>query len=230
MKLKVMNYNILHAKNYITNEIDYDGLIKVIKEINPDVLSLNEVYGQGYNNGENQAKIIADKLGYNYFFGKATKIKGIEYGNALLSKYPIENPQIVKIKYPLIRLGKRFYQRRCIIRANIKGVTVLSTHFGLNKREQINATKATIKNIEDKKCILIGDLNMTPEEELISKIKEYLIDTDTMAREVFLTYPSDNPKKRLDYILVSKDAKILDFKAIDTTQSDHKPIESTIII
>ena len=49
MKLKVVSYNIQHAKNYITKVIDYDKLVNAIKEMNPDVIALNEVFGLGYD-------------------------------------------------------------------------------------------------------------------------------------------------------------------------------------
>ena len=231
MKLKVVSFNIQHAKNYITKVIDYDKLVNTIKEMDPDVIALNEVFGVGYDDEEkSQAQIIAEKLGYNYFFGKATKIKGMEYGNAILSKHPIEEPYTKIIHSPLIKMGSKYYETRNIIVATIKGITFLVTHVGLNDDEQKKAYNKIIRSIKKEKCILMGDLNMNFDNPLVKSIGTYLKDTTSLLRNNKYTYPSDNPKEKLDYIFVSKDIKVESSKVGNYVVSDHKPIESTIII
>lgn len=231
MKLKIMSYNIQHAKNYISKEINYDALVNAIKEINPDVLSLNEVYSSGFNNTEEgQAKIIADKLGYNYYFGKATTIRGIEYGNAILSKYEINDPQVIKIRNPLFKIGKNHFETRSMIKAKINDITFIVSHFGLNPSEQKNAVKKVLKNLDNKKCILMGDFNMTPDNLLIKEIKNNMIDNANMLREELKTFPSDKPNIKIDYIFTSKDIDVLNFEIPELIVSDHRPVISTIII
>ena len=39
-------------------------------------------------------KILADKTGMNYFFGKAIDHDGGDYGVAILSKFPVSDPKI----------------------------------------------------------------------------------------------------------------------------------------
>ena len=53
---KVMAWNILHGANDIEN--GPQNAIKIIKEINPDIIVMVETYGSG--------KMIADSLGYNF--------------------------------------------------------------------------------------------------------------------------------------------------------------------
>ena len=73
--LKVMTYNIQHGIDHLhrlkTKEliVDLDKVIDVIKSINPDILTLNEVYNAPEFG--NQAMAIANKLGYYYYFGSA---------------------------------------------------------------------------------------------------------------------------------------------------------------
>ena len=67
----------------------------IISEINnscPDILCLQEVWEE---TDESQAKIIADQLGYNYIFKKSFEFDGVAFGNAIISKYPIQNHQII---------------------------------------------------------------------------------------------------------------------------------------
>ena len=88
--MKLLTFNVQHFRNYITREIDIDLFARTIKEINPDIICLNEVFGEGSNDTYgDQVKKIADKLNLNYFFGKAISIPKGNYGNAILSKYPI---------------------------------------------------------------------------------------------------------------------------------------------
>ena len=92
---KVMTYNIQHGIDYIHRlstsnvRIDLLKIASIIKDTNASIISLNEVYDAPVKDLDKQAIFIASKLGFNYVFGKAIDIRGGEYGNALLSKYPI---------------------------------------------------------------------------------------------------------------------------------------------
>ena len=48
-KMKLLTFNVQHFRNYITREIDIDLFARTIKEINPDIICLNEVFGEGSN-------------------------------------------------------------------------------------------------------------------------------------------------------------------------------------
>ena len=120
----LMTYNIMHGLDYIKllqkeRIIDLDKIIEIIKEYNPDILALNEVYND--TKGVNQAELIASKLGYNYYFGKSINLgNSLLYGNALLSKYKIESPKTIKIPDVLVHDENVYYESRIIIKAKIK--------------------------------------------------------------------------------------------------------------
>ena len=44
------------------------------------------------------------------------------------------------------------------------------------------------------------------------------------------TWPSNNPKRKIDYIFISKDIKKIEEKTVNTIISDHLPIISKIEI
>ena len=75
-----------------------------------------------------------------------------------------------------------------------------------------------------------GRLKYELDNPLVKLIGTYLNDTTSLLRNNKYTYPSDNPKEKLDYIFVSKDIKGESSKVGNYVVSDHKPIESTIII
>ncbi len=217
MNIKIMSFNTQHCKNFITKKIDYDSIVNLIKKYDVDIIGLNEIFGNFIVKG--QAEKIANKLGYHCYFGKATNIAFRKYGNAIISKYPILNTEIIKI--PKINKFGKGYQKRSILKANIfvkgKVLHVYVTHLGLNNEEKINGISTIIKNISDRNTILMGDFNMTPNNNNMDKIK--LINTDKYNN----TWPSVKPKYKLDYIFVSKDIKFFLSDVVNEIISDHLP-------
>lgn len=101
-----MTYNIQHCRDYIksTKEnkeyVDYDLIAEAIKSQNADIVVLNEVRNKGpHPEYKNQTEILAQKAGFKYyFFGEAIKFAlTLPYGNAILSKYPILNKEVIKV-------------------------------------------------------------------------------------------------------------------------------------
>ena len=59
-------------------------------------------------------------------------------------------------------------------------------------------------------------------------LKEKLIDTAGFIDSEKLTFPSDNPTIKIDYIFVSKDLKVKGAIVPDLVSSDHRPIIADI--
>ena len=80
----------------------------IISEINnscPDILCLQEVWEE---TDESQAKIIADQLGYNYIFEKSFEFDGVAFGNAIITKFPINSHHTLMFKTEAEKDEKRF--------------------------------------------------------------------------------------------------------------------------
>lgn len=233
---KIMTYNIQHGIDHLhrlkTSEfrIDLSEIARVIKSTDASIISLNEVYDAPEKDLEHQAQVIAGYLGYNYVFGKAINIRGGEYGNALLSKYPILEYEIIKIDDATKKDEPVFYESRSIIKSKIKAnntiYNVFVSHFGLAKEEQKNGTNKILELINGlEHVIFMGDLNMMPTSMNRVKLKDHLIST---VPDEFLSFPSSDLFDRRDYIFVSKDIKYEDAKVLDTIFSDHLPLITTI--
>ena len=100
---------------------------------------------------------------------------------------------------------------------------VLVTHFGLESDEQENAVKTVLENIRSEKCILMGDFNVEPSNELLAPIKERLIDTSVSFCENKPSFPSDKPNIKIDYIFVSPDIRVIAADIPEIIASDHRP-------
>ena len=217
MKLRVMTFNTQHCKNYISKKFDYKSIIDLIAKYNVDIIGLNEVY-----NIPNQTKIISN--GKYYHFGKSSNLI-IPYGNSIISKYNIVNNKIIKIKY---LKSFKYIENRSILKSTINVndnlLNIYVLHLGLTDIEKEIGINTLINNLDDN-CIVLGDFNMTPDNKLIKKLSNKLINCSND-----YTYPSDNPKYKLDYIFVSKNIKVINSIVVDEVISDHRAVITDIII
>jgi endonuclease/exonuclease/phosphatase family metal-dependent hydrolase len=110
MHLRFMSYNIQHGFDYVRKDrIDLSLTADVIRRYDSDIIGLNEVRGQGViPEYFDQAKALADMLGYYYYFGPSIVFpeRG-PYGNAILSKYPIKHAEVYHIFQITVRPGRK---------------------------------------------------------------------------------------------------------------------------
>jgi len=248
MKLKVMTYNVASFRNY--EEVDEKGgalsskperVADVIREASPDICGLNEISHFDRNEvpSDTQTEYLKANTGLEHgFFGYATHLtyanehNNKDYGNAVISKYPVLESEIIKIPDPVIKDENAYYETRSITKVKLDiagGITVLQTHMGLAIAESKNATLEILKILDKTEgpVILMGDFNIRPSNPLIDMLRERLFDTALIKDEYFHTFPSyklDYRPAKLDYIFVSKHFKTLSVDVIKTSVSDHMPV------
>ena len=225
--MKIMAYNTQHCASYLTRRIDFELIADIIKESGADIVGLNEIRGKGLTpEYKEQTEILSRLTGIEQgYFARAIFIQGTEpYGNALLSKYPIVSAEVIPVPDPEVRGYNGYYETRCLLKAKLEnGLTVMVIHFGLNPDEQENAVRTVIDNLEDERCILMGDFNVTPDNPVLAPIRACMKDTAELFECEKLSFPSDEPRIKIDYIFVSPDIEI---KAADipaVVGSDHRP-------
>lgn len=234
MKIKFMSYNTQHCLNFITRKIDFDIIADTIKKCEADIIGLQEICDEGQDaDYQSQAKIIAEKLGYHYYyFAEAIRLEGGNpYGNAIISRYPIISAETIAIPDPEIKKYDGYYETRCLLKATIdvrNGLNVLVSHFGLNPDEQENAVETVFSNMPREHCVLMGDFNMEPDNQILNPIMQSLQDTAKVFSTYKLSFPSDTPKVKIDYIFVSKDLKVEYVDIPEIISSDHRPHVATI--
>lgn len=225
--MKIMSFNTQHCKNYIEQKIDYEVMADAIKKCGADIVGLNEMRGKGEEEGyDNQTEILSELSGLSYsYFAKAIDFKGVNpYGNGFISRIPIISAETIPVPDPNPKTGDQYYETRCLLKAKLEGgITVLVIHFGLNVDEQENAVKTVIDNLEDKKCILMGDFNVTPDDEVLKPIRERMKDAADLFDEPLLSFPSDKPDRKIDYIFVSPDVEVISADIPEIVASDHRP-------
>lgn len=229
--MKIMTFNVQHFYHWNTKKIDIPFFAEFIKKYDIDYCGLNEVRSKGPVDGyTDQTDALAELTGFEGFFGEAIKVKGTSpYGNAFISRLPVKSAEVIKIADPKIKIGGR-YETRCIIKNVISAdgtqIMILVCHMGLMKSERKNAVKAICKIIDstDMPCILLGDFNTEPDDEMLSPIYARMTDTakaDKLKNEP--TYPSFAPKSKIDYIFF-RGLKLINTETINEVVSDHLPI------
>lgn len=230
--MKILSFNTQHCLNYVEKKIDFEIMARVIRDCDADVVGLNEMRGKGLDpEYTEQVEILAKLTGMNdFYFAPAIEFpsKG-PYGNGFLSKLPIRKAETVLIEDPSPKGYGGYYETRCVLKAELEGgVTVLVTHFGLNPDEQENAVKTILKHMADQKCILMGDFNVRPDNPVLAPIREKMKDAADFFDAPKLSFPSDTPNRKIDYIFVSPDVEIVAADIPAIVASDHRPHTATV--
>lgn len=241
MILNVMTFNIQHGLEYILlkqgiRHVNLEHISNIIKENNIDICGINEIYDYSPDKKERNKQInkISELSSIPYFnFSKAINVRCDNYGNAFLSKFEIIYKSETVVFSPEEKTENVFYEDRVLtiyeLNINNININVLVTHFGLAKAEQEKMYNLIIEKTSklNKPFILMGDFNMTPDNTYIQEFNK-------LFKNVFNnnepTYPSIDPKIRIDYIYVSKDIEVIDSKIIKEIASDHFPLYAKIKI
>ncbi len=241
--LRVMTYNIYGARaTSPANAADLDAIAEVIRRQNPDFVTLNEVDVFTNRTGKDvhQARDLAEKLGMEWHFSKAIDRDGGEYGDAVLSKYPILEKRSYRLPCAAEQPGED--RSLCVIRVQIDGkdLYVASTHLDHLSGDASRLVQATeIRRIRDTELegdlILCGDLNAIPSSNVIATMTSFLTNTGPIDQ---YTFPSDDPSRKIDYIMYApiehfgvQNCQVVsrgDQQVDGVDASDHRPVIADI--
>ena len=241
--LRVMTYHIHGARaTSPANAADLDAIAEVIRRQNPDFVTLNEVDVFTNRTGKDvhQARDLAEKLGMEWHFSKAIDRDGGEYGDAVLSKYPILEKRSYRLPCAAEQPGED--RSLCVIRVQIDGkdLYVASTHLDHLSGDASRLVQATeIRRIRDTELegdlILCGDLNAIPSSNVIATMTSFLTNTGPIDQ---YTFPSDDPSRKIDYIMYApiehfglQNCQVVsrgDQQVDGVDASDHRPVIADI--
>ena len=227
---RVLTLNIHSAIDW-QNHFNLEGLAKLINDLNPDVVGLQEV--DRFWSSVSQFQDIPGELAlrtkmFAAFSVSRERNNGF-FGNLVLSKYPILQMWTEDMPGSL--------ERRSFIYAqiNLKGskINFLTTHLGLSvsdRLEQVNAMFECIREIKGP-LIISGDLNGDATDPAVKLLLENFTELqDSSHFKGQGTFRGRNgvigPK--IDYIFVSPEFEPVNFQIIDSYISDHLPVMAEI--
>lgn len=229
--INVMTYNIHHGEG-IDGEFNLERIAELILINDIDIVGLQEVdkfIGRSMN--LDITSEFANKTNMYYVFGKNIDFDDGEYGNAVLSKFPIVSHE--NIKLPNFDSG----EQRGLLKTRIqlepgKIISIWNTHFDHrnNDRERIFSVQKIIdetKKMKREPLILLGDFNDSQQSKVTRLFQIHFSDTNQENNPGILTFPSDIPQRKIDYIFIWGKApgiKTLSTYIINTPASDHLPL------
>lgn len=225
--MRIMSFNTQHCMNYIEGRIDYGIMADAICSCGADIVGLNEMRGAGPDpEYEDQVPVLAELTGLEHWaFAEAIRVGGENpYGNGLLSRWPIESWNVIPVPDPEERYFGQYYEARCLLQARLSnGLTVMVIHFGLNPDEQENAVRTVMAHLPTERCILMGDFNVDPEDPVLLPIRKRMRDAADAFAGLRMSWPSDSPERKIDYIFVTPDITVTEADIPDIVASDHRP-------
>ena len=209
--LTVMSFNILMGAGQDASGDPFhmnwgknlDAVIDTIRSVDPDIVGLQEVANL------NQTRKIAKSLDLNYAFiaHDPGRQRSEWWGNAILSKFPILESQSFRLDSPI--------NDRFVVQAKVEfdGRQILA--LSIHKDPRVNDGRAITMIMDaieglDLPVVLIGDFNMTPNDERLNRLRERFVDTATAvdtpsAKEARVRGTLAKGFRRIDYIFAASD-------------------------
>ena len=227
--LRIATYNI-HRCRGMDRRTMPARVADVIREMNADVVALQEVIGAGPS-GAGQAEEIGAALGMGWVMHSVRQLRSHHFGNVVLSRYPISH-------HGHYDLSWRACEERACQRVDLEvpGGDVLhiyNVHLGtavLERRYQAGRLAAFVHDhrVRGPKIIL-GDFNEWM-KGLATKTLSALFNSIDIAQHLKRkrTYPGLFPMLHLDHIYYEGDVTVRSMELVRTRRalmaSDHLPL------
>lgn len=207
----------------------------MLREMDVQVVSLNEVDCRTARHPEDQLSDLADSLGgWRRLYAPAMDYKGGQYGDGI-----VYEPHLALLSQMRLQLLKgEGAEPRALGVCEFEDFVFCTTHLDhVSTAAQLVQAKRITDYLTDtygasgKPVILCGDLNAEPDGETIAQLKENW----TILSPTGFTFPAHRPSKCIDYIMVLKStasrlrlldtAIVSDFTSGDVKiASDHLPV------
>lgn len=230
--LTLLTFNIRSA-NDKNGSIKLEEIVEEIRETDAHIIGLQEVERMMPRSGyRDQARLVAEELGYHYYYGGNINIFGVQYGNALLSKYPILAANNHK-------LPREKLEPRGMIEADIDAdgslLHVFVTHLGLSSLERSKQVRYINGILSQRKgnILLLGDFNNHPDSEEMSTLDDRLTDSAAALNQLdqfTFAWKSTTPNVRLDRIYASDNITLKHHRVQPSAVSDHMLVLTQILV
>jgi len=221
--LRVLSYNI-HGQAHLFDSHYLERISRVIRELQPDVVGLQEVHRGGWKaRYEDQAAVIARLTGLEVAYGPSFEGRSASFGNAVLTSGDIEHAEVLPLPAP----GEPRTLLHSRIRVASFDLDFYVTHlaawgrFGRSARGlQTNMVLERLQKSEGP-FVLVGDLNAAPAAPelrplLAAQLFRMCGDAAVCTHRIM--------RNRIDYVFADPGWTTLSSRAVEIGPSDHWPV------
>ena len=238
VSVTLVHYNVGVFDKY--DESSIESVAKVVKDLDADVVSMNEVDSCTVRTGQvDQLGVFSEAMGgWNHLYASAMPYDGGAYGIGVASDPSMEVVYMDKVALP--RYDGR--EPRAMAVVEFKDFVFASTHLDLTLESQMGQMEVINNYIDSrysdsgKPVVLCGDFNCEPDSEpLVAFRKNW-----TLLSPLAYTYPSPEPIKCIDYIFVRSNGRAVKVESAEVpvevagegldVVSDHLPVVVKIMI
>jgi endonuclease/exonuclease/phosphatase family metal-dependent hydrolase len=226
---RVMTYNIHHAGGS-DGRVDVPRIAKIITDNRADLVAVQEVDVRTKRVPVDEAAELARLTGLHVQFGKAIDYQGGDYGQVILSRYPISDPHVYKLP------SQPDKEQRIALAVTISpghgrpDFRFVTAHLDFQSNADRAAQAEELMRVlsadpASPPMILAGDFNATPESAPIRTVLTHFDSAGGLHGAP--TIPAERPAKKIDYIFVSKNAPWAVGSTVVLNQpiaSDHRPV------
>lgn len=203
--LVVLSYNIHHGQG-TDGVFDLERIAEVINETGADLVALQEVdVRTGRASGVDQASELGRLTGMVPVFGEAMPYDGGSYGEAILSRWPIAESQVIPLPASPSHEPRAAVSITVIPKDWESPIRFVGTHLD-NSEDPADRTSQVVEllsrlNPLELPTLLVGDFNSQPNSVPMQLIFQA---GWTSADPLWIpTYPSISPEIKIDWILQS---------------------------
>jgi endonuclease/exonuclease/phosphatase family metal-dependent hydrolase len=234
--LRLVTYNV-HGCVGMDGRLSPDRIARVIARHDVDVVALQELdAGRSRSGGIYQAEAIAKHLDMAFHFHPTFLLEDGQYGNAILSRYPMRLRRMGAL--PAGR-GRDPEPRGALwVEIDVEGVPVqfLTTHLSIWPKERLLQAEALVgpgwlgSCDASRPTVLCGDMNALPSSPAYKRLTSLLRDAQLhLDRHVPLnTWLGRYPLSRIDHVFASAGIDIESIRVplteLDKAASDHLPL------
>lgn len=233
--LRVLTYNTHHGEG-VDGRLDLERIARVIREAQADLVALQEVDRRAARTGGvDQAAEYLRLTGLSGWYGAAMPFQGGEYGQVLLSRWPLLEPRVIRLP------GTPGREPRIAVTALVEppgwgrlrwtGLHFDATRSDEDRWEQAGALLRELA-AESVPQLMAGDFNDTPESRVLQRfIGPGGPWEDTAGAGAAPTIPAEAPRSRIDFVLAAPRGhwRVEESRVVaEAVASDHRPLVLTL--
>lgn len=227
---RVMTYNIHHGEG-LDGKVDLVRIAELIKQERADIVALQEVdKGVARTARRDLTAELAALTGMTGVFSNNFNYQGGEYGNAVLTRFPIKC--WTNHHYAMLRPNEQRGLLQLVLDVHGRELVVMNTHIDSRADDaerwlNMGEIEALTKQHAGKPLILCGDFNNLPSGRVYERLSASFQDAWALVGQgEGFSFPANKPNKRIDYFWFNH-AEVLNPLKMwlpKSEASDHLPL------